>query len=596
MRLADLLVRTLVEEYGIDTVFTVTGGGAMYLNDAFGGYGNSLNYIALHHEQSVAMAGESFAAITQGLGVCQVTTGPGGTNSVTGCAGAWIDSRPVLFISGQVESLSISGPGLRQTGVQEAKIIDLVASITKASVRLDDPLSVLYELDRLIHIAMTGRRGPVWMDIPLDVQSFMFPEITGLRRFTPQKPSPRTNALLDTKMGKLKNLLTSVRKPLLCIGEGARRAGPELLKIAENLGVPVVLGWNAKDLYPEHHPLIQGTIGQFGNRGANLLTAKADLIIGVGFRFSVPQVGYDPSHFAPQATIVSVDIDPYELAKYGTFIDVSICADSVEFAQKLAGSVITDPHPLKAQYSKWTTAACRLKALSLDRGPRDTSGVNSFDFTDRLGELLPKPSIIVTDMGTSFTCTHQHLKIKDGVRLFTSSGLAAMGFGLPGAIGAYYASAGVEAITLITGDGGLMFNLQELQSIVTHSIPLKIIIYENKGYLTMRLMQLGRFNRLVGSGPSSSLECPDFGRLCAAFGIKCHNVGRFAEIDSAIEWLYEDLMTPSVLVVHLDQDQPLIPRVQTQTGSDGVLIPGVLKNMYPPLSPDQESECERLFD
>ncbi len=595
MRLADLLVQTLIKDYDVKVVFTVTGGGAMYLNDAFGAQGSDLQYIALHHEQSAGMAAESYAALTQGIGVCQVTTGPGGTNALTACKGAWVDSRPVIFISGQVESVSISGSGTRQTGVQEAKIVQLVRSITKAAVLLSDPYSILYELDRLIYLAQTGRKGPVWLDIPLDIQNFSLESPEDLRRFKPTADNHRASRLLDLKVKKLRRLLQISERPLLCIGNGARAASDKLIKFAEHCGIPIVLGWNAKDLYPEMHPLVQGSIGQFGNRNANLLTSKADIVIGVGFRFSIPQIGYDPSAFATNATIVSVDIDAYELSKYGGFVDLVINADASEFMDSLMNQMGAGFTTLRSNFKKWLSISDELKGLRLDGQLRNKELVDSFDFTDRISELIPVPSCIVTDMGTSFTCTHQRLAVKPGVRLYTSSGLAAMGFGLPGAIGAHFTVTNSGWVTLITGDGGLMFNIQELQSLITHKIPLKIIIYENKGYLTMRHMQLGRFNRLVGSGPSSKLDCPDFSKIAEAFGISYLNIYKHDEIETGINWLYSDITLPSILIVHLDQDQSLTPRVQTTTSSDGKLSPGLLESMYPPLPLEQETLVQNLL-
>jgi acetolactate synthase-1/2/3 large subunit len=591
MRLADLLVETLIQQYGVSVVFTVTGGGAMYLNDAFGSRPEELKYIAVHHEQTASMAAEAYSGLSGKLGVCQITTGPGGTNSISGCAGAWIDSKPIIFISGQVESFSISSQGIRQTGVQEIKITELVVSITKAAVRLNDPYMVLYELDRLISIAFDQRKGPVWLDIPLDIQNFELSEVKKLPRYLPLPPSIRINALHAVKVRRLKNMLESSSRPLLCVGNGSRLAAESVLAWAEKYRIPIVLGWNAKDLYPHSHPLVIGSIGQFGNRSANILTSKSDLILGLGFRFSIPQIGYDPSTFAPQANIISVDIDPYEIQKYSGFIDFGIQAD----VGQLMGILCKINLNLR-NFNKWSESAILLSNMELDSSPRNTKGIDSFDFTDFLSMHLPSPSHVITDMGTSFTCTHQQMKIKAGVRLFTSSGLAAMGFGLPGAIGAHFAQEHNTFLTLITGDGGLMFNVQELQTLITHNIPLKIIIYENGGYLTMRLMQKNRFGNYVGSGPASRLECADYSALSKAFGIESKSISRYDEINSGLSWLYSNKKCSSILIVHMDSEQPLIPRVQTQSTKDGQLLPGRLEYMYPLLSDEQELSISKLFE
>jgi acetolactate synthase-1/2/3 large subunit len=592
MRLADLLVDTLVLQYEVRVVFTVTGGGAMYLNDAFGARGAELKYVAMHHEQTASMAAEAYAGLSGKLGVCQITTGPGGTNSISGCAGAWIDSKPVIFISGQVEAFSLAGVGTRQTGVQEVKIVELVKPITKEAIRLDDPYMILYEIDRLISIALAGRQGPVWIDIPLNLQNFNFTDDIILPRYKSVKKEERSKSLQNIKIQKLANIIKLSQRPLLCVGNGSRDAAQQILKFAEKYHLPIVLGWNAKDFYPDAHVLVIGSIGQFGNRAANILTSKCDLMIGFGFRFSVPQIGYDPSTFAPQATIVSVDIDPYEIQKYSGFIDIGIQSD--------VGNLINilekfDFNAIEGKFRRWAESAFSVSKIQFDTAPRKSDEIDSFDFTDILSEKLPSSSIIVTDMGTSFTCTHQQLKIKTGMRLYTSSGLAAMGFGLPGAIGAFFAKGSEHSVTLITGDGGLMFNMQELQTIVTYKIPLKIIIYENGGYLTMKLMQNSRFGRCVGSGPSTKLECVDYVALSKAFGIQVREISDYEEISDGLSWLYSDQFLASILVVHLNPDQSLTPRVQTQSTKEGELIPGRLEYMYPPISDEIDDLVAKIF-
>jgi acetolactate synthase-1/2/3 large subunit len=390
----------------------------------------------------------------------------------------------------------------------------------------------------------------------------------------------------------LASLISNSSRPLLCVGNGARKASSKILKWAELNDIPIVLGWNAKDLYLASHHLVVGSIGQFGNRAANILTSKADLIVGLGFRFSVPQIGYDPSLFAPQATIVSIDVDQFELNKYSGFIDMGIQADVEQIIDALSKKKWSTA---RGSFEVWAKASHDLAILNLDPMPRNTDKIDSFDFTDFLSEYLPSPSVLVTDMGTSFTCTHQQLKIRAGIRLFTSSGLAAMGFGLPGAIGAHFAKNDNDFLTLITGDGGLMFNLQEFQTVMTHKIPLKVIIYENGGYLTMRLMQRSRFGRYVGESPTSNVDCMDYTKLSSAFGIEAREISRFDEIKDGLTWLYSDSQRPSVLIVHLDPYQPLTPRVQTMSGKDGRLLPGRLESMYPTLSQEQEKNIDSLF-
>lgn len=590
MRLADLLVEYLSSEHGVDTVFTVTGGGAMYLNDAFGKF-EGIKYISLHHEQSISMACEAYARVGNRLGVCQVTTGPGGTNALSGCAGAWIDSCPVLFISGQVESFSLSKRGARQTGVQEVDIVGMVNTVTKDCLRLDDPNMLLYELDRLIHLAFTDRPGPVWLDIPLDIQNHFFTDISKLPRFVPPTVSTRQNDLLEIKIKKFHRLLSSSKRPLILLGNGFRGEVERAVRFAGKFDIPIITGWNAKDMVPDSNELLVGSAGQFGNREANLAIFNSDLLIGLGYRFSVPQIGYDPSLYAPNANIVSIDIDPAEHTKYSGFIDIGIQADCTSFLDKLT-KIISD-NPEIVTFSEWKERVVKLKHYSFDNGPRNLEKVDSYDFTDALTLSLPDNSVVITDMGTSFTCTHQQLKLKRGMRLMTSAGLASMGFGLPGAIGASLAKDD-SIITLVTGDGGLMFNLQELQSVVTLGAKIKIIIYENDGYLTMKLMQDGRFKRYVASNKDTGVECPNFLKIADAFGLKNISISKHSQITNALDWLYSDDL-PAVLVVHMDPVQQLTPRVQTVSREDGTLIPGTLDNMFPFLSDEIKKSVSNNF-
>lgn len=591
MRLSDLLVNHLSAEYNVDTVFTITGGGAMYLNDAFGKH-SAINYVPLHHEQSVSMAGEAYARVGNRLGVCQVTTGPGGTNALSGCAGAWIDSCPILFISGQVESFSLLKKGARQTGVQEVDIVSMVSSVTKAAHLLEDPNMILYHLDRLIYVAQCGRKGPVWLDIPLDIQNHHFSDISSLPRFKPMSVSTRQSDLLKVKVKKFISLLLKSKRPLLLLGNGFRSEAERVLHIASKYNLPIITGWNAKDLVPNSCDLLLGSAGQFGDRQSNLAVQHSDLLIGLGYRFSIPQIGYDPSLYAKRANIVSVDVDPAEITKYSGFIDIGIEAESTSFVTELINQLDADMSI--PNYQDWKDRVISLKSFGFDCGPRDVNLIDSFDFTDALSGFLPEHSVVVTDMGTSFTCTHQQLKLRSGMRLMTSSGLAAMGFGLPGAIGACLAQK-KSIVTLITGDGGIMFNLQELQSVVTLNAPIKIIIYENDGYLTMKLMQRGRFNRYVASDRNTGVECPNFAKVSEAFGLKTKSISNHCEIDEGLIWLYSDF-EPAVLVVHIDPTQQLTPRVQTVSTEDGKLIPGTLENMYPFFSDKIRSDVSIILE
>jgi len=591
MRAADAIVKLLTEEFGVKVVFTVTGGGAMYLNDAFG-LSDKLKYIALHHEQSVSMAAEGFAKASSGLAVAQVTTGPGGTNSITGCVGAWIDSEPILFISGQVESFSLARQGSRQSGVQEVNITEFVKPYTKYAAIVNDADSLLVEISKAVKIACSGRQGPVWIDIPLDVQNKEIQYLVPVNA-SPIEENERLIRRRKIKVRLIARKIINSKFPILCIGNGARKAIPIIKELCSLLDIPLILGWNAKDTLPTDDEHVIGCAGQFGERCANMLLKDADIVIGVGYRFSVPQIGYDPSCYAPNAEIIAVDIDPEEAKKFGFFIDGFVESDSLEFSELLLSEIKSQTINSSFKKTRWLKWANYLKKYDFDPKTRDFNNVNSYDFTFALSKFLPPKAYVVTDMGTSFTCTHQALSLSKNQRLITSSGLAAMGFGLPGAIGVSLFNP-KNMTVLITGDGGLMFNLQELQSVVTLKSNLKIIVYENQGYLTMKHMQKARFNRLVAADPNTSVECPDFIKISNAFGIESKEINLHSEIVDGISWLLENKQGPKLLVTHLNPWQELTPRVQTRSDESGKLYPSALDQMYPYLDSNTEININKI--
>lgn len=587
MRLADAIIKYLHEKYDVKVVFTVTGGGAMYLNDAFGSF-PGVEMIAMHHEQSVSMAAEGYARVSNGLAVCQLTTGPGGTNAVSGCLGAWIDSEPVIFISGQVETFSIATGATRQSGVQEVDIISMVKPFTKYAMSINNPDKALEILEEAVQKALSPRRGPVWIDIPLDIQNAPIDYVNF--DYVVTKRDKRNTEITKLKVKKLVKKIQKSKYPIVLLGNGSRGSSDLVLEFCKTYNIPIITSWNGKDLVDFENPLLVGSAGQFGDRASNILISDADLIVGLGYRFSVPQVGYDPSFYAVNAEIVSVDADEEEAKKCGYFIDNFIVSSIEEFMPMLIVEMKKSTNESPIDFTSWLDWVRYLKERKFDSSTRDLKNINSFDFTDKLSSILPNHSRVVTDMGTSFTCTHQCLRIKKGQRLITSSGLAAMGFGLPGAIGVYYDDP--EKLTiLITGDGGLMFNLQELQSVKTHEMNLKIIIYENQGYLTMKHMQIARFKRLVASDPSTKIECPDFMKIAEAFQIESKEIYKYDEVDEALNWMFNAAYKgPQILVVHLNPWQELTPRVQTRSDESGKLFPSVLHQMYPYLSKDEEKE------
>lgn len=577
MRLADY-VASFVADLGVREVFTVVGAGAMFLNDAFGNH-PGLKFIATQHEQGASMAAEGYARITGNIGVAQVTTGPGGTNALTGVCGAWIDSIPLLVISGQITINNMIGSsGLRQFGVQELDTISIVSPVTKYAVTVTEPDQIRYHLEKAIHYAKTGRPGPVWLDIPLDVQNAQIaPEKLG--GYTPEKetrvPGPD---YLEAQVNKAAEMLRGAKRPVLYCGYGIHLAGAAgaFREMADKLGVPVISSWNASDLLETGHDNYIGRCGILGDRAGNFAVQNADLILTIGTRMSLPQTGYNFSMFAREAKLIVVDIDEKEIMKPSLRTDLGIVADAGAFIELFAERA----RPSN-ECGEWLEACRDWKRrypVVLEEYKDATDGVNSYVFIEKLSETLQEEAIVVTDMGTAFTCTMQTFATKPGQRLFTSSGLAAMGFGLPAAIGACFAAD--RRVVCLAGDGGLQMSVMELQTLVQYELPITLFVLDNNGYMSIRWTQQKHFGRDVGAGPSSGQSCPDFVKVAEAYGL---STSRISDASNLAEGLKSAIETegPHVCVIDMPEMQELIPRVSTDQRPDGSLIAKPLEDMYP---------------
>lgn len=571
---------SFIADLGVREVFAVSGGGAMHLVDAVASE-ERLRYVATHHEQAAAMAAEGYARITGIPGVALVTSGPGGTNATTGVCGAWIDSIPTIFISGQVTSDTlIAETGLRQFGIQESNIVELVKPMTKYAVTVTDPLSIKYHLQKAHHLATTGRPGPVWLDIPLDVQGCMInqDELTG---FTPEEEDATRGGLLAREVEQCLAMLQKAERPVLITGYGIRLAKAErqLMELVEKLGIPVISSWTSSDLIPTDHELYIGRSGIMGDRGGNFTVQNADLLLILGSRMSIPQVGYNFKTFARAAKRIVVDIDRRELDKPSIKADLPILADAgafiSELLRQLAGRA---PHPCQSWLSRCRAWKAKYPVV-LPEYRENRDGVNSFYFVDQLAQKLGNDAVVVTDMGTSFTCTMQTFGTKAGQRLFTSSGHASMGFGLPGAIGACFGNGGRRTVCL-SGDGGLQMNIQELQTLVTYKLPITLFVLNNGGYLTIQLMQQNHFGRYVGSDPGSGVVCPDIVKVAAAYGIGALRINNQQELDQQLETVLNQ-EGPFICEIMMPGNQPLIPRVSSLKKPDGSIIAKPLEDLYP---------------
>ena len=580
IKLSDYVFEFLKSK-NIDTAFSVSGGAAAHLLDSAKKY--NIKYIANYHEQASAMSAEGYARVKSKPALVLVTNGPGSSNTITGVVGAYQDSIPMLIISGQVpvnQSLS-TNPNLRQLGVQELDIIKVVSSTTKYAVQITNPQDIKYHLEKAYYECTTGRKGPVWLDIPLDIQSTLIDteELSSFPLPNTDKPTPNYQYIID--------LITQSKRPLIVTGNGIHLSNTEneFLNLLDKLQIPVISTWTSKDLFNYDNPLFVGNFGLLGERAGNFAVQKADLLLVLGSRLSIPNVGYRTDLFSPNSTKIMVDIDFEELNKSTLKIDHKIEADLKEFIPQLS-NIIPKNIP---QWDNWIKEVNTWKhkyPTFLPEYKENTNKINSFYFIEVLSNYLKDNHVVVTDMGTSYTCTHQSLKTNGKNRLFTSSGCCSMGFGLPGAIGAYYGGENNEII-LVAGDGGFQMNIQELQTIVHNQIPIKIFILNNNGYLAISLMQDNLFEgNYIGSTPNSGVSSPDFLKIASAYGIKSVKFSSNQELEKGIEDVL-NYQGPILCEIEMSEHQLLIPRVQSKKDKSGKITSVSIENMFPFL-PDEE--------
>lgn len=568
---------------GIHDVFMVTGGSAMHLNESFGSHPD-ITYYCTHHEQAAAMAAESYARLTNTIAPCVVTSGPGGTNALTGLVGAWLDSTPALFISGQVrQDTSIGRTRTRQIGLQEAPIVSIVKPITKYAAVVSDPAKVRYHLEKGLFLATSGRPGPVWLDVPLDVQA-SYVDPSRLRPFDPRTVVVDTDGIEEVrdKVRQTVALLKKAERPVIVAGNGIRLAGAAsaFLALAEQLNIPVVTAINAHDLIPSDHPLFCGRPGITGDRVGNFVVQNADVLISIGSRLSLWVISYAYQWFAREATHVMVDIDRAELQKKTVRPAIPICADARLFIEEMQRQIREET---LGPYGDWHAYCKRLEDTYprvLPEQRQQEHFVNSYHFIDVLSDLMDDDQVIVVGEGTAFTCTFQCIRLKRGQRLWNNVGCAPMGYDLPAAIGACIGNK-KKPVVCIAGDGGIQMNIQELQTIVHHQLPVKIFVLNNRGYLAIRITQDSYFNgHYVGSSPESAVSCPDMVAIARAYGIPALRVDNHADLAGAVAQV---LAHPGPMVCELvmDPNQPLIPKTSSYIRPDGRVIARPMEDMYP---------------
>ena len=587
MRLADFVIKFL-EEKKIDTVFTVSGGGSIFLCDAL--YkSKKLKYIACHHEQAVSYAAESYSRVKNKPGAAIVTTGPGGTNCASGVACCWIDSVPTIFISGQVFlNQTIGNSGLRQIGVQEFDIVNMVKSSTKYAVIVKKPNEIKYHLEKAYNICTEGRPGPVWIDIPANIQNA---EINP-KKLISYKPETKIKKsfALDKKIKKIAKLFLKYDRPMLHVGHGVKISNGQnyIRKIVDKYKIPFALTWNASDLIESSHPSYVGRPGAFAERGSNFIIQNCNLYISVGTRLPFMVTGYNSKDFARKAKKVMVDIDKNEVRKSKIELHDKINCDASYFLKTLLKYL-----PNKIKLSKSWLDYCKnvrkKYPIVLEKFKSQKKFVNSYYFVDLLSDVLNKKDIIVTDMGLSFVGTHQTFKVKKGQKLYTNSGHAPMGWGLPAAVGACYASKKRRIICLV-GEGGLQMNIQELATIMHNKLPIKIFIYNNGGYLTIKqTQQLGFESRIMGSNSNSGISFPDYKKIAQSHKIKYTKITNNKNLKKKINKILVG-NKPVICELMLDHNQEQMPKAINKRMPGGKSVPTKYEDMYPFLSPNEIQE------
>ena len=598
IKISDFIFQHLVEKYGIKHCFLVTGGGAMHLNDSIG-HTKGLKYICNHHEQASAIAGEGYYRACGRLAVTCVTTGPGGTNAITGVLGQYLDSIPGLYISGQIKTSTYKHTypylNLRQLGDQEADIVSMVTPITKYAKTIYNPLDVKYELDKAIAIALDGRPGPVWLDVPLDVQGATVDE-TQFKEFDPALEiiDPVKHTLVDEQIKQLIEKIKAAKSPVIYVGNGVRlaRREKEFITLAEKLNTPVVTAISGSDIIWHNHKLCFGKPGICGDRIGNIMVQNSDLLIVMGTRLSIRQVSYAYDLLAPKAFKVMVDIDLAEMQKPTLNIDMPIHVNLSEFIDKMLAALEGEKELPK--FEKWIEWGRNIEGkipTLFDDNPDCEGYANSYRFADELFKQLHDGDVVVTGNGTAYTCTYQAMQVNEGVRVFANQGCAAMGYGLPASIGACVSNE-IGKTICVTGDGSIQMNLQELQTIVTYKLPLKLFVLENESYLAIKTTQKAFFKgNFTGSNPASGVVCPDLKRIAEAYGIPFVRVSSNEALESTIS---EVLNAEGAMIceVKMHPEQTLFPKSASFMDKEtGKMSSAPLEKMVPFMDDELQNEC-----
>lgn len=578
MKISDLVFNYIAEK-GIDTVFTVSGGGCMHLTDSLG-KNKKLKYICNHHEQACAMAAEGYFRTSCKPGCILVTTGPGGTNALTGVLCAYQDSIPLIVISGQVPTSQLSKhTGCRQIGQQEYNIVDTVKYMTKYSVLISDPRNILYELEKAYHLTTSGRPGPVWIDIPLDIQSASV-EINHLTHYRYSDKKFFINKLKNKYyFSKLQSLINQASKPIIVIGGGikASQTQEQLKKFLEKCKIPVMSGpHSAVDIINTDYTYYAGRFGLLGQKTSNYLIQESDLIISLGSRLNPKMIGYNSKKFAPLAKKIIIDVDYAELSK----LDLSNTTYKWQIDLKDFFNITSNLH--SKDIKNWQDYVLEQRAkenLVLPKHEQLTNYTSTYVFSRKLEKYLQNDSIIVTSDGTAHVVPLKTINLKKNQQLFSNEGTAPMGYGLPASIGAYYGCK--KPIICIEGDGSLMMNLQELETIKHHNMPIVIIIINNQGYLSIKLTQNSFFGgNLVATDFSSGVSIPNYKNIAKTFNYNYFSIKNNKAIDKTLSRVFNHQNKRCIVEVFTDPNELHEPKVKAKgLDSNGKIIPGELTDI-----------------
>ena len=579
IRVADYITNK-ISDMGVEHIFTITGGGAMFLNDAVL-RNPKLSAVCGHHEQASAMSAVGYAKYSGKLGVVMPTTGCGCTNTITGLLDGWQDNVPMMFVSGQINSYQTMDnydTPLRQIGVQEADVIAIVKSITKYAVLVKDPKTIRYHVERAIHEAFSGRPGPVWLDIPLDVQSAMIDpnELEGY-----EIPDTSTKVTLNDFQELLEHQSTS-KRPVILAGNGIRLSGAkeEFISFIEKYNIPVVNTYLAADLLPTDHPLNIGRVGIKGNRAANFALQNSDLLITIGTRLGIPVTGYIYENFAREAKIVVVDIDENEHKKDTIKIDQFIHADAKYFLENAELEYVSD---------SWSKTCLQWRddwPVFLPEHMDDTDGISFYGFMKVLSGCMGDDDIVVSDAGSAYYVSSQAVHLDKNQRYITSGAQADMGFTLPASIGVSVAREGKNVIGIV-GDGSFQLNMQEIQTMVHNKLPVKMFVWNNNGYLSIRTTQRKFFDDgFIGTDVNSGISFPDLSKISYAYGVKYVNV---SEIDNLEDKINETMSHdgPVICEVMCKEWDEVLPTIGSKKLPDGKMFSRPLEDMYPFLTREE---------